>query len=126
MGLAVNSYRLVNNGMQYTMLNKQRRMVPTIRKLLCIQPKPFYNDLYDHESVLNPKNRPSIPGMGNRRLYFFHHEWPELRDASLSLYNQDEAEMIASFFNYLVLSGTPAAKITILTVIFLTLYSNLY
>ena len=32
------------------------------------------------------------------------------------MYNQDEAEIIASFFNYLVLSGTSAEKITVLTV----------
>jgi len=108
--------RLVNNGIQYTMLDKQRRMIPVIRRLLSILPKPFYNNLYDHESVLDPKIRPPVPGMGDRSLYFFHHEWPELRDSSLSMYNQDEAEMIACFFNYLVLSGTPADKVTILTV----------
>ena len=91
-------------------------MIPEVRKLLCIPPRPFYNDLNDHKSVLDPAIRPSIPGMGNRSLYFFHHQFPEARDASLSMYNQDEAEIIASFFNYLVLSGTSAEKITVLTV----------
>ncbi|KAG9242476.1 P-loop containing nucleoside triphosphate hydrolase protein [Calycina marina] len=107
--------RLVSNGMEYTMLNRQRRMVPQVRELLCIEPKPFYKYLHDHESVLDPANRPPVPGMGNCNLYFFHHQWPEARDASLSIYNLDEAEMIAGFFHYLVLSGTDPAKITVLT-----------
>ena len=109
--------RLVKNSMGYTMLNKQRRMIPEVRKLLCIEPEPFYKNLHDHPSVLDRvKNRPPIPGMGGKNAYFFSHNWPEARNPDGSWYNIDEAEMIAGFFNYLVLNGTQAEKITVLTV----------
>jgi helicase required for RNAi-mediated heterochromatin assembly 1 len=104
--------RLVNNGLDYTMLNTQRRMVPEIRKLLT----PFYDGLKDHQYVFDRAvNRPPVPGMGGRNLYFFSHKWPESRDESSSCFNIDEAEMIAGFVEYLVLNGTPAEKITVLT-----------
>lgn len=109
--------RLINNFIGYTMLNKQRRMISDIRKLLCIQPNPFYSDLQDHPSVLDrEKNRVPIPGMGGKDTYFFHHTWPEGKNADQSRYNSDEAEMIAGFFNHLVLNGTEPSKITVLTV----------
>ncbi|KAH8660848.1 P-loop containing nucleoside triphosphate hydrolase protein, partial [Tricladium varicosporioides] len=108
--------RLVNNSIGYTMLNRQRRMIPDIRKLLCIEPAPFYTNLQDHPSVLDRQvNRPSIPGMGGRDTYFFHHNWPEARNTDSSKYNLDEAQMIAGMFNHLVLNGVPASKITVLT-----------
>lgn len=108
--------RLVKNSIGYTMLNKQRRMIPEVRKLLCIQPTPFYKDLHDHPSVLDRvKNRPHVPGMGGKDTYFLNHNWPEARNTDGSRYNLDEAEMIASFFNHLVLNGTPAENITVLT-----------
>jgi helicase required for RNAi-mediated heterochromatin assembly 1 len=109
--------RLVNNSIRYVMLNKQRRMIPDIRKLLCIEEKPFYEDLHDHESVLDRvHNRPPVPGMGGRDTYFFHHTWPEAASADCSRYNLSEAQMIARFFYYLCLNGVDAARITVLTV----------
>jgi len=109
--------RLVNNSIPYIMLKKQRRMITDIRKLLCIEPKPFYRGLHDHEFVLDRlQNRPPIPGMGGNDTYFFHHTWPELTNADCSRYNHDEAEMIVGFFNYLVLNGVSIEKITVLTV----------
>jgi helicase required for RNAi-mediated heterochromatin assembly 1 len=108
--------RLVNNGIPYTMLNEQRRMISDIRKLLCIEPDPFYVGLHDHPSVLDRQiNRPAVPGMGGRDVFFFHHNWPESRNQDFSMVNHDEAEMIAGFFNYLVLNGTPIEKITVLS-----------
>ncbi|KAH6674807.1 P-loop containing nucleoside triphosphate hydrolase protein [Halenospora varia] len=108
--------RLVNNSIGYIMLNRQRRMIPDIRKLLCIEPAPFYTNLRDHPSVLDRQiNRPPIPGMGGRDTYFFHHNWPEARNADSSKYNLDEAQMIAGMFSHLVLNGVPASKITVLT-----------
>jgi helicase required for RNAi-mediated heterochromatin assembly 1 len=109
--------RLVNNGFPFTMLNKQRRMIPTIRKLLCIEPNPFYRNLQDHESVLDRvRNRPPIPGMGGKDVYLFHHNWPEARNAEYSCFNFDEAQMIVGFFRYLILNGVDRTKITVLTV----------
>lgn len=109
--------RLVNNCMGYTMLNKQRRMISDVRKLLCIEPAPFYSNLHDHPSVLDRQTfRPHIPGMGGKDTYFFHHNWPESRNLDGSRYNIDEAEMITGFFNHLALNGTEPKKITVLTV----------
>lgn len=109
--------RLVNNGIEYTMLNKQRRMIPEIRELLCLQPNPFYSDLHDHPSVLDRTvNRRPIPGMGGVDLFFFRHKWDERKDVNKSCYNQSEAEMVAGFFNYLVVNGVDPKKITVLTV----------
>ncbi|KAG4433671.1 hypothetical protein IFR05_010839 [Cadophora sp. M221] len=108
--------RLVNNSMRFVMLNHQRRMIPEVRKLLCIQPDPFYTDLQDHESVLDRvNNRPPVPGMGGRDTYFFTHNWMESRTFDGSCFNLAEADMIAEFFNYLVLNGVEASKVTVLT-----------
>ncbi|QSZ36966.1 hypothetical protein DSL72_009058 [Monilinia vaccinii-corymbosi] len=107
--------RLVNNGMSYTMLNKQRRMIPEVRELLCIQPNPFYVDLHDHSSVLDRVvHRPPVPGMAVDS-YFFSHKWQERKDVNMSCYNAPEAEMVAGFFNYLVINGVKPEKITVLT-----------
>ena len=104
--------RLVNNGIEYIMLNKQRRMISEIRELL----DPFYPNLQDHSSVLDRMiNRKPIPGMGGRDTYFFHHQWPESCDDFLSRFNVHEADMVAPFFTYLVLNGIEPSKITVLT-----------
>jgi helicase required for RNAi-mediated heterochromatin assembly 1 len=114
--------RLVINSIGYVMLNNQRRMIPDIRGLLCIKANPFYRNLKDHESVLDPDKRAPIPGMGGFNTYFFHHNWPEARNTDSSSYNQDEAQMIVGHFNHLVFNGVAAETITILTVPCLTYY----
>ncbi|OBT70222.1 hypothetical protein VE03_00209 [Pseudogymnoascus sp. 23342-1-I1] len=103
--------RLVNNGVEFTMLNKQRRMISDLRKLM----SPLYEGLEDHPSVLDRRVRQPIPGMGGRDSYCFHHTWLESRDDAQSTYNVEEASMIVAFFNYLVLNGIEASKITVLT-----------
>ncbi|KAL4877475.1 P-loop containing nucleoside triphosphate hydrolase protein [Aspergillus karnatakaensis] len=100
--------RLVKNGMRYVTLQRQRRMAPEIRQLL----SPIYEALQDHESV---KNHKPVQGMGNLRLFFFSHDWPESFDEMASKYNDKEAEMIAEFFTYLVLNDIPVKDITVLT-----------
>lgn len=90
------------------MLNTQRRMTPQLSQLL----GGVYHGLKDHPSV---KGRPDVPGMGGRNSYFFTHIWEESVDESLSRYNIEEAEMIANFFNYLVLNGVDPEHITVLT-----------
>lgn len=117
--------RLVRNSIGYVMLNKQRRMVPNIRKLLTIEPEPFYENLQDHHSVLDREgNRPHVPGMGERDVHFFHHTWPEARNSDSSRYNPDEAQFIAGVFKHLVYNGTDASKITVLTVCFVLHFEN--
>ncbi|KAK2756551.1 hypothetical protein FQN54_005444 [Arachnomyces sp. PD_36] len=100
--------RLVHNGIEFKSLTRQRRMAPEIRKLLA----PIYDDLEDHPSVID---RPGIPGMGDVNSYFFCHSWPESSDSLMSKYNEEEAQMIVSFFLYLVLNNIPVEGITVLT-----------
>lgn len=100
--------RLVRNRVSFSQMITQRRMIPEIRRAL----KPIYEDLTDHESVLN---RPSIPGMGGINTFFFSHDWPESSDLQMSKVNPEEATMITNFFYYLVQNGTAVANITILT-----------
>ncbi|KAF3168929.1 hypothetical protein TWF788_010794 [Orbilia oligospora] len=99
--------RLVKNNVEYTMLKKQRRMRPEIRRILM----PIYPDLDDDLQVLNMK---PIQGMGNTNLFFFAHEVPEEQD-ELSKKNSHEAQMIVGFCNYLVENGIMQKEITILT-----------
>jgi helicase required for RNAi-mediated heterochromatin assembly 1 len=99
------------------MLNQQRRMIPEIRKLLCIEPRPFYRDLQDHPSVMDRNtNRPPVPGMGGKDTYFFNHNWGETNAIDMSRSNVSEAEMIVEFFHYLYLNGVAPENITVLTV----------
>jgi helicase required for RNAi-mediated heterochromatin assembly 1 len=116
--------RLVTNGIEFTMLNTQRRMVPNVRGLLCIEPKqdhqqhhPFYRNLNDHPTVLDRINhRPFVPGMGELDTFFYHHQSTEGKNDNMSKLNEGEAEMIVGVFSHLVLNGTDPKKITVLTV----------
>ncbi|KAF2768378.1 P-loop containing nucleoside triphosphate hydrolase protein [Teratosphaeria nubilosa] len=104
--------RMVNNQVEFDSLAKQRRMIPEIRRIL----QPIYGDLIkDHPSVLNPANRPDVPGMGGVNSYFFTHQWNEARDEHMSAYNQSEADMIVGFVEYLYFNGTDTKDITVLT-----------
>lgn len=100
--------RLVQNKIRHSQMIKQRRMIPEIRRAL----KPIYESLEDHESVLN---RPSISGMGGLNTFFFSHDWPESSDVLKSKINEDEANMVVGFYNYLVLNGIEIKAITVLT-----------
>lgn len=100
--------RLVRNQVGFTQLIRQRRMHPEIRRGLM----PIYPNLEDHPSVLN---REPVPGMGDVRTYFFHHQWPEDTDDLKSKINRTEAIIIVGFFNYLVTNGVKTREITVLT-----------
>lgn len=100
--------RLVQNNVGHSQMIKQRRMIPEIRRAL----KPIYKALEDHESVLN---RPPISGMGGVNTFFFSHDWPESSDMLKSKINEDEANMIVGFLDYLVMNGMETKAITVLT-----------
>ncbi|KAI9803240.1 MAG: hypothetical protein M1825_002031 [Sarcosagium campestre] len=100
--------RLVTNGVEFSMLSKQRRMIPEISRMI----KPIYEHLEDYSGVCN---RTDVPGMGGINSYFFTHHWREGNDAQSSFYNPWEADMVVGLFAYLVLNGTRAADITVLT-----------
>ncbi|SLM34912.1 P-loop containing nucleoside triphosphate hydrolase [Lasallia pustulata] len=100
--------RLIKNGVEFSQLTRQRRMVPEVRRLL----NPIYKNLDDHPSVLE---RLPVPGMGGVNSYFFTHDRIEQTDNQMSKYNQAEADMIVGFFDYLVHNGMEAKDITVLT-----------
>jgi helicase required for RNAi-mediated heterochromatin assembly 1 len=101
--------RMVNNGIDYVLLNTQRRMTPEIRSLL----HPIYGDqIKDHESVLD---RPDVPGMGGLNLFIYTHTEPETIDEYQSTANPAEAEMVAGFYFHLMQNGVKSDRITILT-----------
>ncbi|KIV91298.1 hypothetical protein PV10_05849 [Exophiala mesophila] len=108
--LAVSLFeRLVNNGMPYKTLLRQRRMDPQFRRLL----SSVYPTLTDHPVVLNRNIEPW--GMGSLKLFFFKHNWAEERDASMSTFNDEEAKFIAGFYRYLQQNGVKEDRITVLT-----------
>ncbi|KAF5560248.1 NAM7-nonsense-mediated mRNA decay [Fusarium phyllophilum] len=104
--------RLVKLKLPYSMLRVQRRMVPAIREVV----NAFYPKLTDHCSVYDPDNRPPIPGMGGKSLWWFDHEGQEMQNANdFSFSNPDEADMIVGFVRYLIQNGVDPERITILT-----------
>lgn len=104
--------RLVMNDMDFSLLQRQRRMIPRIRRLLT----PIYGDVItDHPAVLDKENRPPVPGMTKNSTWFWTHTYPEDKDDQMSSYNIQEAEMIAGMVVYLILNGVQAKEITILT-----------
>lgn len=101
--------RLMINKMPYAMLQEQRRMVPEIRELVA----PIYgNLLHDHPSV---GDHPFVPGMGDKRSFFFDHTAHESNDSLLSKVNDFEASMVVNLLAYLVMNKVPASSITVLT-----------
>ncbi|RMZ91026.1 hypothetical protein DV736_g1729, partial [Chaetothyriales sp. CBS 134916] len=101
--------RLVNNGVPFKTLLRQRRMDPAFRSLL----SSLYPDLGDHESVVN-RHTPAW-GMGKIKSFFFNHSWSEYRDSQMSMFNEEEAKFVARFYRYLHQNGVPVESITILT-----------
>ncbi|RMD43438.1 hypothetical protein DV735_g1685, partial [Chaetothyriales sp. CBS 134920] len=101
--------RLVNNGVPFKTLLRQRRMDPSFRVLL----SSLYPGLGDHESVVN-RQVPSW-GMGRIKSFFFTHSWSEYRDSQMSIFNEEEAKFVARFYRYLHQNGMPVEDITILT-----------
>ncbi|KAL6718868.1 hypothetical protein ACLMJK_003102 [Lecanora helva] len=99
--------RLVRNGVEFSQLRRQRRMIPEISRLL----SPVYGKLKNHQSVLH---RPPIPGV-SFNTYFFTHQWREIKDHQMSTMNDYEAEMIVGFFNYLMKNGLEPSDVTVLT-----------
>ncbi|CAM1501532.1 Fc.00g035160.m01.CDS01 [Cosmosporella sp. VM-42] len=104
--------RLVRLQLPYSMLCVQRRMIPSIREVV----HAFYPKLEDHESVKDSQNRPPVPGMGGRPLWWFQHQWGEQHDAdAFAYFNLKEADMIVGFVQYLVQNGMRPSQITVLT-----------
>lgn len=101
--------RLVRNNMPFKTILRQRRMDPEFRRLIA----DIYPNLTDHPSVLNRQIQPW--GMGNIKSFFFTHDWFELRDDSLSTFNEQEAKFVAYFYRHLFKNGMRTDQITVLT-----------
>ncbi|KAJ4253286.1 hypothetical protein NW762_010441 [Fusarium torreyae] len=104
--------RLVKLKLPYTMLQVQRRMVPAIREVV----NTFYLKLTDHPSVNDLNERPLVPGMGGKSLWWYHHNWAEIQNLDdYSFSNPHEADMIVRFVRYLVQNGVLPNEITMLS-----------
>lgn len=101
--------RLVRNKLPHKTLLRQRRMEPEFRELI----QPFYPKLRDHESVAT-RDRTTW-GLGRIKSWFFNHDYQELQDETMSMYNEHEAALVSKFYRHLVRNGVPAAAITVLT-----------
>ncbi len=102
--------RLVGLQLPFTMLNMQRRMIPSLRRVL----NAFYPTLQDHPVVTKPNARPSIPGMA-KESFLFPHTWGEGIDEDMSRFNVLEAEMVVGFIQYLRLNGVHDSQMSVLT-----------
>jgi helicase required for RNAi-mediated heterochromatin assembly 1 len=100
--------RLVQGKIEFTQLNRQRRLRPDIRELI----NPIYPSLQDHPSV---RDRENVPGMGGINVWFHNHTEDESFDDATSIQNLGEATMIVGLFNHLVLNGVEVEDITVVT-----------
>ncbi|ROT41621.1 hypothetical protein SODALDRAFT_245579, partial [Sodiomyces alkalinus F11] len=100
--------RLVERGVDYSTLLVQRRMAPSIRKVLDV----WYPGLQDHSRV---HQLPSVPGMGEARAIWLDHQEADSMNRDVSRLNKYEATLIVVFAHYLVLNGTEPSKITVLS-----------
>uniref|UniRef100_A0A7S1PFG7 RZ-type domain-containing protein n=1 Tax=Percolomonas cosmopolitus TaxID=63605 RepID=A0A7S1PFG7_9EUKA len=108
-GLEVSMFeRLIRNGMAYSMILVQRRMRPTISRIV----RHFYEEkLQDHPSV---EGRPDIPGISHN-VVFVTHKHPEQQEKRCHS-NTFEAEFCVHLAEYLSKQeGFTPANITILT-----------
>lgn len=104
--------RMMINNFEHTTLTSQRRMIPEVRRILF----PIYGDIIqDHQSVTDKRHRPSVPGMGGINSFWFTHQWIEQRDSLMSCVNENEADMVIGFVEYLLANGVNNRDITILT-----------
>ena len=99
--------RLVRNGVEHVTLARQRRMRPTIARLLA----PVYPALHDHPDV---ERYPGVPGMA-APLWFFTHSHGEAMDPETrSRSNAFEASMTHALAVHLLRSGMAPGRITVL------------
>ncbi|XP_028413341.1 NFX1-type zinc finger-containing protein 1-like isoform X2 [Dendronephthya gigantea] len=100
--------RMVENGMPFACLQAQHRMRPEISVMM----GPIYDNLIDHESVLNFE---TIKGI-NKDIFFVDHQFKEdALDENQSHSNIHEAKFIGALCQYLLQQGYPPSQITVLT-----------
>eukprot|EP00928_Gymnodinium_smaydae_P029320 TRINITY_DN2210_c0_g1_i1.p1 TRINITY_DN2210_c0_g1~~TRINITY_DN2210_c0_g1_i1.p1 ORF type:complete len:1618 (+),score=446.07 TRINITY_DN2210_c0_g1_i1:549-5402(+) len=100
--------RLIKNGCAHVTLEQQRRMHPSISRLM----KPLYPNLRDHKSV---SEYPDIMGVKARTFFLKHPHYEDEDDAGHSKQNSFEANFIAAFCAHLVASGYDESRVTVLS-----------
>ncbi|XP_034248079.1 NFX1-type zinc finger-containing protein 1-like isoform X2 [Thrips palmi] len=100
--------RMVNNRADCPMLNEQRRMRPTISRLV----RSVYPNLVDHPSTFN---RPRVSGVDLDEPVWFIDHGNEEQEEGKSYKNPEEAAIAVELANYLLLQNNDVRKITILT-----------
>ena len=102
--------RLVDNNVEFSMLNQQRRMNPEIARLL----RPIYGDnIQNHNDVLG--GRPASRLFQDMNVWFFTHENPDERDSMSSSFNSEEAKMIFGLIKFMSYNGVDSEHMTVLT-----------
>ncbi|XP_028413342.1 NFX1-type zinc finger-containing protein 1-like [Dendronephthya gigantea] len=100
--------RMVDNDMPFACLKAQHRMRPEISVMMA----PIYDNLIDHESVLNFER---IKGI-NKNIFFVDHQFKEdALDENQSHSNIHEAKFIGALCQYLLQQGYPPSQVTVLT-----------
>lgn len=101
--------RLVSSGIEYVSLQVQRRMRPSISKLI----SSLYPQLNDHASVLAHEN---IKGVKSN-VFFLDHKSPEGHNGEdeSGRVNLEEAKMVVELCSYLLKQGYSETDITILS-----------
>jgi len=100
--------RLIKNGATHVTLEQQRRMHPSISRLM----KPLYPNLRDHFST---SEYPEIMGMGARVHFMSHPHFEDDEGESHSKQNSFEANFIRALVAHLVKSGYEESRITVLS-----------
>ena len=108
-GLNVSLFeRALNNDVPYVRLRTQRRMRPSISRLI----RPIYKDLLDHEST---KGRPPVAGLASC-VHFITHAAPERsRDELLSPENPHEVTILTMLAALLHGLGYAEKRMTVLS-----------
>jgi len=100
--------RLIRNGNDHVTLLQQRRMHPSISRLV----KPLYPDLRDHNSV---NEYPEVMGVDARCFFLTHGHLEDAEGESHSKENSFEVNMIAALCSHLIKSGYEESRITVLS-----------
>ncbi|KAM3141978.1 hypothetical protein pb186bvf_005851 [Paramecium bursaria] len=102
--------RLINNGIEYVKLTKQRRMKTDFADFVRLI---YGKDYQDHE-IIQAKNQTQINGIIDH-LIFFDHQNLEDEESNMSKYNSFESLMIVQLVQYLIRNLYKQESITVLS-----------
>eukprot|EP00929_Paragymnodinium_shiwhaense_P039270 TRINITY_DN20652_c0_g1_i2.p1 TRINITY_DN20652_c0_g1~~TRINITY_DN20652_c0_g1_i2.p1 ORF type:complete len:1666 (-),score=480.01 TRINITY_DN20652_c0_g1_i2:338-5335(-) len=100
--------RLIHNGCAHITLEQQRRMHPSVSRLM----RPLYPNLRDHQSV---SEYPEVMGIDKRTYFLRHHNYEDEDGGCHSKLNSFEANLVRALCAHLVKSGYEESQITVLS-----------